>query len=572
MTRMGLASLILLIGCGVPSTQALKVQLPVDPPSRDGAMAPNLAADGAGLVLTWLEPDGDSSASKALRIARLRSSEGAFAWSPALTVATGRNFFANWADVPSAVVTSRGGWMVHWLEKSGPGTYAYDVMLSSSADEGRTWSVPRAINDDGTETEHGFVSLIPEKNGARAFWLDGRAMVQKDGAMALRTALLGESIAESELLDPRACECCQTGAAMTSGGPVVVYRDRTESELRDISVVRREGAAWSAPASIHDDAWEVPGCPVNGPSIVSDGSEGRRIAVAWYTAAKGAAKVKVVFSDDGGQTFGQPVIVDEGQPAGRVDVALDREGNAIVGWLASGGDRSDGKDAAIRLRRVGQDGRVGEPMTLATVGAERGSGFPRLASIGALLAAVWTDPGPPARLRAVVLPQASVPGLAAASTSRATGVSGAAAPQEATDYEAMGLDARQFSLAQYRGEAVLLNVWATWCLPCRTEIPQLVALHRKWAGRGLRVIGVSVDEAGRDVEVHRFVEAQGIPYTIVRDMQDRASRQFGLTMLPGTLLFDRSGRLIWRRDGVIEAHDRDLAGAVERALAPPGNL
>src|SRR5262249_49918704 len=144
---------------------------------------------------------------------------------------------------------------------------ACNAMIARSSDGGRTWKTLGKINDDNTMAEHGFVSLVPEGDGVRAFWLDGRDMAGADsgptsqptahaamGSMALRTALIGTSIGASEVLDPRVCECCNTAAALTDRGPVIVYRDRSDQEVRDISIVRRNDIeAWTQPRSLYQD-------------------------------------------------------------------------------------------------------------------------------------------------------------------------------------------------------------------------------------------------------------------------------------------------------------------------------
>jgi hypothetical protein len=229
--------------------------------------------------------------------------------------------------------------------------------------------------------------------------------------MALRTArVAGGAVSAEEVLDERVCECCQTGVAMAAGGPVVVYRDRSPEEVRDMAVVRRAGGGWSAPAPLHADGWRIPGCPVNGPAIAAAGT---RVAVAWFTGAGQKPRVLVAFSADGGATFGAPVMVDGDRPLGRVGVALDPAGEAVVSWLAA-----VGKDAAIyvrRVRRVAADGRAAAPLRLAQTSQARASGFPRIlidpGGGGRLYVAfVEGDGDQGTRLRAGSLPLAALAG------------------------------------------------------------------------------------------------------------------------------------------------------------------
>jgi len=359
-------------------------------------MAPNLSISGHDLLLTWLEPAGGKEGHR-LRFARLAGGR----WSAPVTVVEGRDFFANWADFPAAIQSPDGSLVVHWLAKTGADTYAYAIDLARSTDGGATWSRAGRLHGDTVPAEHGFVSWLPEKDGVRAFWLDGRA-VPGGGAMSLRTGLVRQGSGRGErLLDDRVCDCCQTDAALAAGGPVVAYRDRSDKEVRDISVIRRTAGGWSQPVRVHADDWSIPGCPVNGPAIAASG---RNVAVAWFTAAPPDPRVQVAFSRDGGATFGKPVLVDGDQPLGRVDLALGPDGDALVSWQAYAE-----KGAAVLLRRVTPAGRRGETLTVAATSPARASGFPRMARLGDRLFLAWVEDGTPSRIRVASLPTPPTP-------------------------------------------------------------------------------------------------------------------------------------------------------------------
>jgi len=310
----------------------------LDPPSGPGAMAPSLSSSRDGVLLSWLEP---TASGHSFLVAELVGES----WSAPRQIATGDAFFANWADLPRVAESVAGTRFAHWLEKLGEDTYAYGATLARSLDDGQSWQQLGLLHDDATPAEHGFVSYAPQSTGGvQAFWLDGRQM-PGGGDMQLRTTLLGKGdLAASTVLDDRVCECCATDAATTSAGPVVVYRNRGPSEIRDIAIVRTTAEGWSEPLVIHDDGWHIQGCPVNGPSIAA---EGKRLVVAWFTAAQQKATVKVAFSNDAGVHFGAPIAVDDAKPIGRVDVALDQTGRALVSWLAP-----TGGGAEIRWRRI----------------------------------------------------------------------------------------------------------------------------------------------------------------------------------------------------------------------------
>jgi hypothetical protein len=368
-------------------------------PAAPGSGEPNLFALGERVYLSWLEPLPGGE--YALRFA---AGDGT-GWSEARTIATGADFFVNWADFPSVVALPDGRLAAHWLVRSGPGTYAYDVHLSQSHDGGRSWSPGVVPHRDGTQTEHGFASLFPWHDGhLAAVWLDGRnfegAPAHGDHAsgpeMMLRQTTFAPdgTLGPETVLDGRICDCCQTAVALTSRGPLVAYRDRSPDEIRDISVVRYDGGRWSEPRPVHRDGWQIPGCPVNGPAAAA---RGERVAVAWFTAAQERPRVYIAFSDDAGSRFASPVRLDGGDPLGRVDVVLLDDGDALVSWIERVGD-----GAEIRLRRVTRAGRAGPHATLSATAAARAAGFPRIARLGDRLVIAWTQPGDPREVRTVV--------------------------------------------------------------------------------------------------------------------------------------------------------------------------
>jgi peroxiredoxin len=545
----------------------------LDPPSGPGAMAPNLVASGPDeLLLTWLEPVSEGKPPvHRLRFARMKAG----AWSAASTITQGEKLVANWADFPSSVRGGDGTLVAHWAEYSGPGPYSYDVILGRSTDGGRSWRRLGPAHDDGTRTEHGFVSLLKEERGVRAFWLDGRETAGAQGhehhgagAMTLRTTALGKALEKGELLDERVCDCCGTSAAMTSEGPVVVYRNRDEDEVRDIFIVRRTREGWSEPAPVHADGWRIPGCPVNGPAVAA---RGRRVVVAWYTLAGERPRVRLAFSDDAGARFGEPIEVDGPRgarvPLGRVDVVLEEDGSALVSWLAAVRE-----EASLLVRRVSAEGRLGSELQVAKSQAGRQSGFSRLERLGSSLFLAWTETGTPSHVRMVRLPTAAVPPatLPADTSEEQPAVAEPLAPgQPAPRYAAVDLEGAESSLAGERGQVVLVNLWATWCEPCRFELPALATLHERHAPQGLRVIGVSVDADRTPAQLRDFIQRRKLPFTFWHDPENRAAQAFGVETLPASFLFDRSGNLVWRKVGAVSEEEPGLTEALQRALAAP---
>ena len=358
---------------------------PLAAPPGPGSGQPFLASDGTGVWMSWLEPSPEGH--------RLAASRFDGTWTDPVTVAEGDGFFVNWADFPSIrAVEDR--LVAHWLWRGGKGTYDYGVRIAWSEDGGETWSAPWTPHEDDTSTEHGFVSMFVDDDAVWAAWLDGRAMVEPSGPMALRARSLPVGGAGGTdrpgpevLLDGRICECCQTSAVVAAGTPVVAFRDRAEGEVRDIHVTRRLAHGWTGSTAVHEDGWVIGGCPVNGPAMAA---LDELVAVAWFTAPGGEAQVNVAFSADTAASFGPPARLDPGRPLGRTDVVFLDDGSALVTWLEEEGA---GTAAAILSRRVTPDGDPGEPLRLATTERGRASGVPRIARLGdGSLMLAWTDP------------------------------------------------------------------------------------------------------------------------------------------------------------------------------------
>ena len=125
---------------------------------------------------------------------------------------------------------------------------------------------------------------------------------------------------------------------------------------------------------------------------------------------------------------------------------------------------------------------------------------------------------------------------------------------------------KRVSLEDHRGRAVMLNVWATWCVPCREEIPDLQSISEEHRGAGLDVVGVSVDEGDYDGDVLSFADAYGADYAIWRDPEGDFSRTFHSVGVPETLLLDRDGVVVHRWKGPLQSGpetDRLIQTALE---------
>jgi len=364
-------------------------------PAPPGSGQPNLtvAADGR-VFLSWIEPDTPQG--YVLRF----SVRGAQGWSAPKTIARGANWFVSDADVPSLAVLSDGTLAADWFVASvGPRSEAYDVNLVLSKDGGTTWSKPLMPHRDGKKRQHGFVSLLPTPDAKlAAIWLDGRNMPsEEEGDMALMytTIAANGTLGPETQIDNRACECCKTSMTATADGLVAVYRDRSDKEIRDISIVRYANGRWSQPQALTNDGWEIDGCPINGPAVSANG---RNVAVAWFTAPDDKSQVYVLMSADSGKTFGKKIRIDDGNPIGRVDVVSRSSGAAVVSWV----ERTS-QGAQVRVREVAANGTAAAPLNVSGT-AGLGSGvFPRMVRSGDDIVVAWTDASKPAQIRTVVV-------------------------------------------------------------------------------------------------------------------------------------------------------------------------
>lgn len=367
-------------------------------PAAPGSAEPNLSIGVDRTVyMSWIEPAADSA--HALRYATL----GRVGFSAPATIAQGAKgeWFVNWADFPSVIATSSNRLYAHWLQRNGASRYAYGVRIARSENGGKTWSAGVTPHRDASESEHGFVSMFRQGNSVGVVWLDGRkhatAKNEAEAEMSLRYTTLnarGELGPDVEI-DGRVCDCCQTSAALTARGPVVAFRDRSANEVRDIAVSRYEKGRWSAPRTVHRDNWSIAACPVNGPAISALNNS---VAIAWFTGANDQARVNVAFSRDAGDRFAAPIRVDDGNPAGRVDVHYAGDNSALVSWI----ERLDNR-AEVRIRRIYANGRRGPSLTIATSSAERASGFPHMVVRGRDVILAWTEAGRPSQIQAAIL-------------------------------------------------------------------------------------------------------------------------------------------------------------------------
>lgn len=380
-------AVVLCVGIGASGGQAREVQS-TDSPITFAGLGPNLAVGPDGTaILSYIE----SRQSGHALVYRIVTPDGQ---SEPQVVASGDNWFVNWADFPSVVPINDNLWAAHWLVRRSAGGYAYDAYASVSSDRGQAWSEPFVLHDDGTDTEHGFVTLFPSGDAIGAVWLDGRNMPSEHaadghatgGGMSLRSGVFDATgeVRQRQLVDDLTCDCCQTDVALTADGPVAVYRDRSDSEIRDIYVSRLIDGVWRRGEAVNDDDWMIAGCPVNGPVVKALDN---RVIVSWFTAADGVPLVKSAWSSDSGASFGPPVTVSEDGAIGYVGSALLGEQESVVSWLCKSVDGAN----SICYRSVGSGGQVGKIRHLPTPTTLTRMSVPQIARLDTNLMFVWTE-------------------------------------------------------------------------------------------------------------------------------------------------------------------------------------
>ncbi len=357
---------------------------PMHLPSATDATGPRLSSGADGTVLlSWMHREEKGAT---LRYSQL----GPGNWLDAVDVVTDPNMFVNWADLPSVIPLDNGHWVAHWLSKSAAATYAYDVLLAQSPDNGQSWSEPVRPHTDDTPTEHGFVSIHAEDDSTALLWLDGRKTAVEAtndpsaNSMTLRSAVVGPGgeLRREQLVDDMVCDCCQTDVALSSDGPIAVYRDRTVKEIRDIYVTRFLDGRWQPGSPIADDGWEISGCPVNGPAIDADAD---LVAIAWFSAANDRPVVRAAISTNAGRTFKEPVEIASSRASGHVGIAVVDRSSVTVSWVESDNRGTN----AINIRSLTTGGGLGPVNTVGR--SELLRIYPQLIRSDDKLILAWTD-------------------------------------------------------------------------------------------------------------------------------------------------------------------------------------
>ena len=386
MRRPALGALIVLLaaalGCGRtvnPADWTVTIET-LNVPAAPGSSMPQLMTSSRGVIVSWVELADEKAT---LKFAERNGG----AWSAARTVVSGNDWFLSWADVPAVMRMEDGTLVANFLPATNPQIEAYDLHLTWSKDEGKTWATSFKPHSDGTTTQHGFASMVQMPGGGLGVaWLDGRDIETnksfEGGSMAVRFATYDanwKQTSDTEV-NARVCECCPTAAVVTDDGVLTAFRDRDANEVRDINVSRLENGTWTPAVPVHADKWEIYACPVNGAML---SARGRQVAAAWFTVKNDQGQSYAAFSNDAGRTWGMPIRLDGAGSTGRVDIELLDDGRAVATWIEFVDQRSE-----LRLRLVDPSGARSPAITVAERPA---NAYPRLARQGNDLILAWTE-------------------------------------------------------------------------------------------------------------------------------------------------------------------------------------
>jgi hypothetical protein len=379
------------------SERFIKHEVPFSTSSWTGQANLYTTPDGK-VVLTWLEKVERER--YALRLAVRQAG----IWSVPRTITEGNAFVIHWAELPSLVELPNGQWIMSWIEEAKEGKEYTEIKISKSNDEGVTWGPPIELRPDNKLAYRSSIFPLPWGEGNMAvIYLDGRDLSDGKGRLERRMKVRFTTFSTDgkrgldAIVDNLACDCCRPALARTARGLVATYRHRDPKETRDIYIARYGDESWTRPVPVHDDGWILKGCPLNGPALSTSGDT---VAVAWFTGAREMGRVFVAFSDNGGATFGLPILVSDQFTFGRVAIELVSDKAALVSWLDIGK-----QGGTLMARLVMKDGAMGKSFPVSQRGGASLSRIPHMARVGKELLFAWTDSGEPGSLRVASLTQ-----------------------------------------------------------------------------------------------------------------------------------------------------------------------
>ena len=482
-----------------------------------------------------------------------------------------------------------------------------------SDDGGSTWSTPVTVTDDTTHDvaggedfgSHNFHALHAAPDGTfYVAWLDGRT--GKSAVFMTRSADGGSTWMPNVRVVPgsssfaESCPCCRTAIAADGKGTVFlawrsVVTDSLGETIRDIVVSRSsdEGSTWSEPVVVHHDNWVFDGCPHAGPSLALDGAG--RLHVAWWTGKPGAAGVYYTQSSNAAASFAEATALGVAEASQPAHVQLAVAGNAEKPSVFVTWDDGTKRLPQVSLRVSHNGGQSFDTITVVSAPGQVAT-FPVLVvtNDASSLTLAWSEQSAQAASEAPKRPDMKDPHASMQLPAvgnmqvmmRRARLSGTAASTPGSNVDAFtplrpGDQVPAYaatSIAGARqgesldigepGQVTLLNVWATWCTSCREEMADLDSLHRKYDGRGLRVVAVSVDQ-GDPGRVIGFAQREKLEMAIAHDPAGLVQQRFSVVGVPETYLIGKSGQVLWKVSGNVHASLGELESAIDAALATP---
>ncbi|MBX9856318.1 MAG: redoxin domain-containing protein [Gemmatimonadaceae bacterium] len=512
----------------------------------------------------------------------VRSEDGGNTWSAPVTVtddttatlADGAHFGSH--NFHALHGAPDGTFHVAWLDGRAGKSAVY---TTHSTDGGRSWARNvRVVPPAAPMTEAcPCCRTAMAADAAGNVYLAWRAVLPADTAGAASTA---------QGVPPSAAAAREHSHAQhAAGGPTI----------RDIVVARSRdrGVTWEAPVRVHADDWVFDGCPHAGPSLAVDASG--TLHAAWWTGKPGAAGVFYTRSTDRAASFADATplgVATASQPA-HVQLAIMEGQPGTPARVFAAWDDGTRRVPQIMLRSSVDGGATfGDAMPVSENGPA--ASFPVLAvdaTRGTVMLA-WSQQAADAARRAqsarpnmrdpsAIMPLPSVgqtqvllrTGTLSASARTAGGSAEQFAPLTVGDLApAYGARVRHGAYAgdslqvAEPGAVTLVNVWATWCTSCREEMADLDSLHQRYGPKGLRVLGVSVDQGNTD-KVLRYVARERLGFSVAHDPANSIQQVFGVVGVPETYLVDGSGRIVWKTAGNIHGALPAARAAIEQALA-----
>lgn len=526
----------------------------ISSPTQKSSMAPYMLVYKGNIWTTWIEEG--TKKNKSIKIAKYN--EVSQKWENSKTIYSNSNVFANWADFSSLQFSKNGSIYVNVLTTSPkPKSYGYNSSIFKSDDEGNSWKKLGFLHrDDNPDAEHGFVSLIPEANGVRAFWLDGGLMASKNKPMEIKTAYIVDEISNELTIDERVCSCCGTVSVKSKDKSLIFYRDRSEEEVRDISYQIFDGK-WKK-KKLNKDNWIIHGCPVNGPDADVMGDN---IVASWYTGGGASFGSKVAFSDNGGKSFGKPIRIDDFQVGslGRVKVVLLNKNEAVAIWVK----RTNNNVANIYARKINSNGKMGHPAIIVSTDYSKKTGFPQIKKLRDKLYLSYTDKKEiKTSIKFVTFNPSSLSGIPQNNLLVKKTEQVLVKGEHLTGLNVEYLDGDRFILNKFSGKSVLISYWASWCKACLEEFSYLNKLIEK--NKNLKVIAINVDEKQDYDKAKSIAKKAKLKATILWDKSNNGLDLFGYNGLPYTVILNKRHIIRWKNMGSLLKNKKELSVLLKR--------